>query len=175
MKNKIFVGSGAEFLCLFSAAIINLPIMALVLKLVDMFVALDFFPVIIIRLIVSVLTVSGITGAVCYLTAYRSAAFNVSLFSGNYLFAAIIQLAFSLLLKFRPFIAGGTQYLAGIFEHGSAFSSLDDIEYIGLIDYLLAFMILSVITYAASIICGVIGKSNRLRDREKLLSDNGNQ
>lgn len=172
MKNKFFVGSGVVFLCLFSATLLNLPIMALVLKAVDLFVEVDFFAEAIIRLVVSVMTVAGISGAVCYLVAYRSALFNTSLFLGNFSIAALVQLAISLLLKFATFIAGGTLYLAGLFEHGTGFTANEDIEFIGLIDYLLAFIILSLITVLTSIICGKIGAKKRLKDREELISGN---
>ncbi len=172
MKNKFFVGSGAVFLCLFSATLLNLPIMALIIKAIDLFVEVDFFAEAIIRLFVSVLTVSGISGAVCYLVAYRSASFNASLFLGNFSISVLIQLAFSLLLKFAKFIAGGTLYLAGLFEHGRGFTATEDIEFIGLIDYLLAFFILSLITALTSIVCGKIGAKKRLKDREDLLSGN---
>ena len=168
MKNKFFIGSGTAFLCILSACLLNLPIMALVLKIIDLFVELEFFARIVVSLAVSVICVSGIQGAVRYFAAYRSASFDIRMFSANFWTATVLQLAIALLLKFATFIAGGTVYLAGIFEHGAAFSSLDDIEYIGLLDYLPAFFILSLLAYGISLVCVIIGKKKRLKDRAEL-------
>ena len=41
MKNKFFVGSGVMFLCLFAACLLNLLVMSLVFKLVDLFTAAE--------------------------------------------------------------------------------------------------------------------------------------
>lgn len=170
MKNKLFVGSGVMLLSIFLACLLNLPVMWLSLKIVDLFVALEFFGKITVSLVVSVISVSGILGAIRYLVAYRSASFDVAGFTLSYVIATIFQLAVSLLLKFPTAIAGGTVYLAGIFEHGSYFSSLSDIDTIGLLDYLPAFLIISVIVYLVNLICGCVGKKKRIKDREDVLS-----
>ena len=172
MKNKLFVGSGVMLLSILLACLLNVAAMWLVLKFVDVFVAVGFFGRIIISLVVSVVVISGLLGAVRYLVAYRSAEFDLSGFSISYLFASLIQLVIAFLLKFAPAVAGGTVYLAGIFEHGSQFSNVSDIEYIGILDYLPAFVILSVFIYVVNIACGYIGKNKRLKDREELLSNN---
>ena len=172
MKNKIFVGSGVMLLSILLACLLNVAAMWLVLKFVDVFVAVGFFGRIIISLVVSVVVISGLLGVVRYLVSYRSAEFDISGFSFSYLFASLMQLIIAFLLKFAPAVAGGTVYLAGIFEHGSQFSNVSDIEYIGILDYLPAFVIISVVVYIVNIACGYIGKSKRLKDREELLSNN---
>ena len=172
MKNKIFVGSGVMLLSILLACLLNVAAMWLVLKFVDVFVAVGFFGRIIISLVVSVIVISGLLGVVRYLVSYRSAEFDISGFSLSYLFALLMQLIIALLLKFAPAVAGGTVYLAGIFEHGSQFSNVSDIEYIGILDYLPAFVIISVVVYIVNIACGYIGKIKRLKDREELLSNN---
>ena len=170
MKNKIFIGSGVMLLSIILACLLNVVAMWFVLKVVDLFVEVEFFGRIILSLVVSVIVISGLLGAVRYLVAYRSAEFDLSGFSLSYLFATLMQLVISLLLKFAPAVSGGTVYLAGIFEHGSQFSSVSDIEYIGLLDYVPAFFIFSVVIYAVNVACGVIGKKKRLKDRADTLS-----
>ena len=165
MNKKHFVGSGVSFLSIFLACLLNFLIMGLVLVIVELFVETDFFAQVIIRLIVSIVSVAGISGVVTYFTAYKRAAYDVRMSSGNFWLATVLQLAISLLLKFTPIIAGGTVYLAGIFELGIEFNSAEDIEYIGLLDYLPAFLILSLIYYATIVICGFIGKNKRIKDR----------
>ncbi len=172
MKNKFFIGSGTAFLAILASCLLNLPIMMLVLKVIDLFVELEFFARIIVSLAVSVISVSGIQGAVRYFAAYRSASFDIKLFSANYWTATVLQLAIALLLKFATFIAGGTVYLAGVFEFGADFSSLDDIEFIGLLDYLPAFLILSLVAYGVSVLLGYLGKKIRLKDRSELVGGN---
>ena len=172
MKNKLFVGSGVAFLSLFLACLLNLLLMSFGLKIVDMFVATDYFAQNVIRLVISVISISGIIGAVRYLVSYRTADFSISVFSSSYFVAAFFQLLVSVLLKFHPIIAGGSLYLAGIFEFGSAFSSSDDIDYIGLLDYLAAFVLLTLVTYAIGLLLGIIGKNKRLKDRSELIGEN---
>lgn len=172
MKNKIFTGSGVMLLSILFSCLLNIVVLWFVLKVVDLFVEVEFFGRIIMSIVVSTLVISGLLGAIRYLVAYRTAAFDLAGFSISYLFATLIQFAIAFLLKFAPAVAGGTVYLAGIFEHGSQFSNVSDIEYIGLLDYIPAFFILSAVVYVINVACGYIGKNKRLKDRAEILSSN---
>ncbi|MBO5415206.1 MAG: hypothetical protein J6A83_01075 [Clostridia bacterium] len=170
MKKRLFSESGFVFLFIFSACLVNLAVMALAVKIVNLFIVVDYFSAAVIRLITSCVTVSGMLGAIVYFISYRKADFSFGLSSGAFWLATALQLLISVLFKFNPFIGGGSLYLAGFFEHGSSFDSISSVEYIGIIDYLLAFAILALFNYAVYSVCGFIGKYKRLSDRKKLLS-----
>ncbi len=174
MKKQFLKETGSMFLCIFAACLVNLAAMSLAVKIVNLFVEVDYFMAVIIRLIVSFVVVSGIIGAVTYLLSYKLAEFNAKSSLCTFSLAIVLQLLLCILLKFYPFIGGGTVYLAGIFESGAAFTSASYIEYIGFIDYLLAFVIFSAGYLVTLLICGKIGEKKRIRDREELLSNNQN-
>ena len=62
-------------------------------------------------------------------------------------------------------------YLAGIFEHRTALSA-EGWEYVGIIDYLLAFLIFTAVYYVTCVVCGKVAVKNRLRDRAELIGEN---
>ena len=171
MKKTFFLDAGIQFLYIFSACILNLLISGVALKIVDTFVLLDYSVLCIIRMAVSAIAVAGILGALTYLLSYRKASFSAGYFTGTFFAGAALQLAISLLFKFRAFISGGVMYLAGIFEHGTALSA-EGWEYVGIIDYLLAFFIFTVVYYVTCVVCGKVAVKKRLRDRAELIGEN---
>lgn len=175
MKKQFWMETGALFLSIFAACLLNLLLMPFILRVIDLFVEVEYFPQMIIRVIISLAVVAGIPAVVRYLVSYRKAEFNVARASLCFALATVFQLLISILLKFYPFISGGVLYLAGIFEHGAGFSSSAQIEEIGFIDYILAFVAFSAVYYVAYIVCGKIGVVKRLKDREELLSSNNNE
>lgn len=171
MKKTFFIDSGIQFLYIFSACILNLLISGILLKMVDTFVLLDYSVLCIIRMAVSAIAVAGILGALTSLLSYRKASFSAGYFTGTFFAGAALQLAISLLFKFRAFISGGVMYLAGIFEHGTALSA-EGWEYVGIIDYLLAFLIFTAVYYVTCVVCGKVAVKKRLRDRAELIGEN---
>ena len=171
MKKTFFIDSGIQFLYIFSACILNLLISGILLKMVDTFVLLDYSVLCIIRMAVSAIAVAGILGALTYLLSYRKASFSAGYFTATFFAGAALQLAISLLFKFRAFISGGVMYLAGIFEHGTALSA-EGWELVGIIDYLLAFLIFTAVYYVTCVVCGKVAVKNRLRDRAELIGEN---
>lgn len=171
MKKTFFIDSGIMFLYIFSACILNLLIAGITLKIIDAFVLLEYFAISTVKMAVSGIAVAGILGALTYLLAYRKASFSAGYFTGTFFAGAALQLAISVLFKFRTFISGGVMYLAGIFEHGTALSA-EGWEYVGIIDYLLAFLVFTAVYYLTCIICGKVAVKKRLRDREELIGGN---
>ena len=171
MKKTFFIDSGIQFLYIFSACILNLLISGILLKMVDTFVLLDYSVLCIIRMAVSAIAVAGILGALTYLLSYRKSSFSAGYFTGTFFAGAALQLAISLLFKFRAFRSGGVMYLAGIFEHGTALSA-EGWEYVGIIDYLLAFLIFTAVYYVTCVVCGKVAVKKRLRDRAELIGEN---
>ena len=144
-------------------------------RVADMFVEIDYFAAVVIRLVVSILVVAGALGAITYMLSYHLAEFDAKRSVATFSLATLFQFLLCLLLKFHPSVGGGVVYLAGIFEHGVSFSSGADIEYIGFVDYMLAFFAISVIYFLTLIICGKFGVKRRLHNREELLSKNNDE
>ena len=168
MKKQFFSMCGVLFLCIFGACLLNLAVMSIVLKIANILVVVEPFTEVVIRLVVSLIVVAGIPSAVAYLVSYRMAKFDTKNACGTFCVAAVFQLLLALLLKFHPFISGGVLYLAGIFESGSSFANGADIEYVGIIDYLLAYVICFSFGLTSYLIFGKLGMKKRLRDREEL-------
>lgn len=171
MKKNFLIDSGIMFLYIFSACVLNLLIAGVTLKIIDAFVLLEYFALSTVKMAVSGLAVAGILGALTYLLAYRKASFSAGYFTGTFFAGAAVQLLLSVLFKFRTFISGGVMYLAGIFEHGTALSA-EGWEYVGIIDYLLAFLIFTAVYYVVCVVCGKVAVKNRLRDRAELIGEN---
>ena len=171
MKKNFLIDSGIIFLYIFSACILNMLVSGLVIKIIDAFVLLEYFALNIAKMAVSGIVVAAILGALTYLLAYRKASFFARYFSATFFAGTAVQLALSILFKFRTFISGGVMYLAGIFEHGSDIYA-EGWEYVGIIDYLLAFFIFTAVYCLTCIICGKVAVKKRLRDRAELIGDN---
>ena len=77
MKKRFFAEMGFVFLFIFSSCLVNLAVMEIVVKVVDLFVVVDYFTAVILRLVVSAVTVSGMVGAINYLLAYKKAEFDL--------------------------------------------------------------------------------------------------
>lgn len=171
MKKKIFAEIGACYLSIFAACFLNLFVMSLVINIADLFVEVSFFAQIIIRCIVSALTVGGIVGSVNYLVSYRRAEYNPIKSLITVSSAVLIQLLLSILLKFRDFIGGGSIYLASILHFGSSLKVSSDAEYITFVEYITAFAVYAVFLIAVYMLCGYFGKKIRHNDREELLKN----
>lgn len=171
MKKRFFAEMGFVFIFIFSSCLVNLAVMEIAVKIVDLFVVVDYFTAVIVRLVVSAVTVSGMVGAINYLLSYKRAEFEIGVYSGSFWLATLVQLLLSVLFKFHPFIGGGSFYLAGLLEHGSSFDSSSAVEYIGIIDYLIAFVIFALFDYAVCAVLGILGARKRKADREALVSE----
>lgn len=170
MKKQFFSMCGVVFLCIFGACLLNLVVMALVLKILNLFIVVEPFTEVVVRLVVSLLCVAGVPSAVAYLVSYRMARFDVKNALATFCAASVFQLLLALLLKFHPFISGGVLYLAGIFESGSSFANGADVEYVGIIDYLLAYAVCFVVGLLSYLVFGKLGTVKRLKDREELIN-----
>ncbi len=167
MKKNFLIDSGITFVYLFAACLMNMFVTSIAIKIIDAFVFLEYFPLNIAKLVLSLIVVSGILGTVIYLLSYRKAEFSVGGFAARFGVAAVLQLALSVLLGFHPFISGGVKYLAGVFEHGMDLSA-DVWNTVGIFDYIFAFIIFTVFYLVVSLVCGKIAVKKRLRDREEL-------
>jgi hypothetical protein len=171
MKKQIFANSLIYFVCIIAACLINLAVSALVLKILNAFIVVDYFVSSIINAVISFVVVSGIIGAVMFYEGYKAAEFNVGLTAASFSLSGVYHLIISLVLMFYPFIAGGTRYLAGLMSLWDSFDGIEAVADIYLWAYLVAFVIYFAVQLGVALCCGVWGKNKRLKNREELLAN----
>ena len=167
MKKNFLIDSGIIFFYLFAACLMNMFVTSIAIKIIDAFVFLEYFPLSIVKMALSLIIVSGILGTVIYLLSYRKAEFSAGGFTARFCVGAAAQLALSVIFGFHAFISGGVKYLAGVLEHGADLAA-DNWEFVGIFDYLIAFAVFAVVYLVVALICGKVAVKNRLRDREEL-------
>lgn len=168
MKKQFFVNSLVYFVAIFAACLVNVAVSALVLKILNLFIVVDYFIGAICCAIVAFIVVGGVVASLSFFESYKSVEFAPGRILGSVGLAGIYHLAISTLLGFYPFAAGGTRYLAGLISMGNKFDSLDRIVDIYLWEYLLAFGIYLVLEIIAAEVCGYLGKRRRIKIRESL-------
>lgn len=168
MKKKI--GNNALFylICLVVACLLNLLASALMIKIVNLFIEVEYFEGAVIRIVSSLLMNGLVLGAVCWYDSHHTAEFQPFLTVWSLLIASVVHLLLCIVLMFTPFMAGGVRDLAGVLTLGDHFDSKAMIEEITLWMYLLAYGIFVLFEAAVCLACSWIGKTRRLRQREEL-------
>lgn len=169
MKNKK-IGTNAIFylICMVVACVLNLAVSALLVKIVNLFIEVEYFEAAIVRIVSSLLTSGVILGAVAFFESHKTLEFTPAPMLFSLLMAGGAHLILCIVLMFTPFMAGGVRELAGVLSMGDHFNSASMIEDIYLWMYLVAFAIHLAYEIAVCMLCGWLGKWKRLRDRSKL-------
>ena len=175
MKKQTVVNAVVYLICFVVACILNLAVSWLLLKIVDAFVALDYFGESVVRIVSGFLTGGVVIGAVVGRECFKSLEFRPLSLVASLAMAGGAHLLLCLLLMFYPFIAGGVRDLAGVIGMGSKFDSASEIEKIYLWQYLLAFVIDLVYRIGIALLAGYLGKATRLKNRENLKGFSGSE
>ncbi len=168
MKKRFFAEALVFFAALIGASLVNLLTCSLAVKIVNLFIVVEYFEAAIVSSIMSFITICGVIAALGYYDGFKRAEFFVGRSIGEVALAGAMQLVLSIPLMFYPFIAGGTRYLAGLIDMGSNFNSADRIEDIYLWTYLGAFAIYLALEIGTCALFGIIGKKRRLKQRREL-------
>ncbi len=171
MKKQFWVGVLVWLLALLGGCLVNLLVCSVAIKIVNLFIVVEFFEAAIIRTIASFVTLGCVVGALTYLESFRKAEFTPWGTAAQLSLAGLGQLILSIPLMFYPFVAGGTKYLAGLIDMGKSFNSVEKIEDIYLWTYLASFVIYLVLEIAIAVLLGMLGKKMRLKQREELLTE----
>ena len=171
---KILVGAGIDLLVWFVACLVSIPIMAIALRIVNLFVVVTVPVAITVRLIFSIIAVCGVLGSISYLVSYHTASFSMGSSLLYLSIASVGRLLLSVLLKFYPFIAGGSQYLGATLFY-SDITDMKLLTDLRLVEYVIAFLILTVLEIACFTVCGKLGEKNRIKARNALLDPDGVQ
>ncbi len=172
MKKQLLYGSITYFVTMVAACLVNLLVCMMTVKIVNLFIVVDYFAAAVIRTVTSFIVTGGVVGAMAYYDAYKKADVNVGMTASCISLGGVAHLALSVPLMFYPFIAGGTRYLAGLIYMGSRFDSAERVGDIYLWTYLLAFGVYWIVQLISAVSCGYIGKSRRLAVRRSLTENN---
>ena len=168
MKKQTLVNAAVYLICFVVACVLNLAVSWLLLKIVDSFVALNYFGQSVVRIVSGFLTGGAVIGAVVGRECFKSLEFRPLPLVASLSMAGAVHLLLCLILMFYPFIAGGVRDLAGVIGMGSKFDSETDIEKIYLWQYLLAFVIDLAYKIGVACLVGYLGKAKRLKNRESI-------
>ena len=168
MKKQFLVNGITYLVCMVAAALLNLAVSALVVKIVNLLVAPDFFVIAIVRAVTGMVTVCVVLGAVVGYEGYKTLSFSMPKILLTVLGASIIHFAIAFLFKFYPFIAGGTQYLGGILEYGSAFDSFEAVSDVSLWAYIASFWISKIAELTVAPLACFVGMKKRINNRKTI-------
>ena len=143
----------------------------LIVKVLTLCVAIDYYTLSIIRAAIYMIGVSAILAIVAYRGGYKTAYYSipVTLISG--FIACVLHLLFALLFRFEAFCSGGVRFITGLTKFGSRLSESSDIAKLPLIDFFVAFFACGAIYVVIMTVFQVIGAKTRLIDREELTSE----
>ena len=168
MKKQAVMDAVVYFICFVAACLLNLAMSWLLLKIVDSFLALEYFGQSVVRIVSGFLSGGIVVGVVVGWERYKSLELRFPSLALSMALAGVAHLVLCLLLMFYPFIAGGVRDLAGVIAMGSDFSSKEDIKDIYLWQYLLAFVIDLAYKIGIAMLGGYLGKKKRLKNRETI-------
>ena len=83
-------------------------------------------------------------------------------------FAAVLHLGVGILLGFPVWITGGVKWLAGVIEYGDRLYGSQYMQDIALRNYLLAFLIFTVVYLVIKYVFGYLGRYYRIKQRIEL-------
>ena len=168
MKKQLWIDALTALVTMVAASLLCLAVSALAIKIVNLFIEVDYFVGAIIEAVSAFLVFGGMIGAIHFFDGYKRVEFRPSGICASVALGGVFHLALSILLVFHPMIAGGTRSLAGLVQMGSGFDSRAWVEYIYLWTYLAAFAIYLVFQMAVSLVCGYCGKKYRLYNRTQI-------
>ena len=168
MKKQITTNAIGYLACMVAACLLNLAVSTLLVKIVNLFIVVEYFEAAIVKLISGFLSCGAVLGAMTFRMGYKSVQFRPLSLLASLVLAALMHLVLCLVLMFHPFISGGVRELAGVLAMGDAFDGADMIGEIYLWTYLAAFWIDFAVQAVVALLCGFLGKRTRLKGRETL-------
>ena len=168
MKKQITTNAIGYLVCMLVACLLNLAVSSLLVKIVNLFIVVEYFEAAIVRLISGFLTCGAVLGAMSFRQSYKSLEFRPMSLVASLALAGVAHLLLCLLFMFHPFVAGGVRSLAGVLALGDGFDGADMLDEIYLWTYLGAFLIDLGVRTAVTLTCGYLGKRTRLKGRQTL-------
>ncbi len=156
------------FLYIFGSCILVMLAEALLVSVIEKFVALPYSVLTIIRIVIYTLGVTAILAVLGYFEGYREGACPLGETIGGGILATVLHLLFAMLFKFQGFVSGGVRFTAGLLHNGM------DITYESLINktpyglFLLVFVGYAAVYLVTLTVAKYFGAQKRVMDRADL-------
>ena len=142
-----------------------------IVKVVTLLFVIDDFTLCIIRTVIYTLGVNAILCILAYKEGYRSAVSSpLSTFIAGAM-ATVMHLLFALLFSFEAFSAGGVRFIVGLYKFGSRLSESSLIANLPRSEFIVIFIVNSLIYCALMAVAQAIGAKRRIIDRRDLTKD----
>ncbi len=156
------------FLYTFGSCILVMLAEALLISVIEKFVALPYPVLTIIRIVIYTVGVPSILAVLGYFEGYREGVCPIGETVISGILASVLHLLFAMLFKFQGFVSGGVRFTAGLLHNGM------DITYDSLINetpygmFLFVFVVYAAVYFTALIIAKYFGAQKRVIDRAEL-------
>lgn len=156
------------FLYIFGSCILVMLAEALLVSVIEKFVALPYSVLTIIRIVIYTPGVTAILAVLGYYEGYREGVCPLGETIGGGVLATVLHLLFAMLFKFQGFVSGGVRFTAGLLHNGM------DITYESLINktpyglFLLVFVGYAAVYLVALTVAKYFGAQKRVMDRADL-------
>lgn len=149
--------------CFFARLFSNIAV-----KLVDLFVALEFISASGVRAVTLTLFSAFFIFYISFKYGYHTASFDKSENALGALLGVIAHFLLSLVTLFSPWVSGGTKHIGGFIAFGDNYTSMEHMRNIPMLTLILIGVVMALV-FAGLIIIGTLeGVKKRLRDRAEL-------
>ena len=149
--------------CFFARIFSNMAV-----KLVDLFVALEFISASGVRAVTLTLFSAFFIAFISFKYGYHTASFEVKENVVGALVGTGIHFLLALVTLFSPWVAGGTKHIGGFIAFGDNYTSIEHMKNIPMLTLILIGALMALV-FAGLIIIGTLeGVKKRLRDRAEL-------
>ena len=151
------------------SCLISIAVDALLVKIITGFIGeVSYFIGAIIHVITMIIGAGLPLAAISYMIAFHLGDFSPlnSVIEGSV--AAVLHLGVGILLGFPVWITGGVKWLAGAIEYGDRLYGSQYMKDIALRNYLLAFLIFTVVYLVIKYVFGYLGRYYRIKQRIEL-------
>lgn len=156
------------FLYIFFSCLCALAIEALVVKIIDRLVVLNYFQLTLIRAVIYCVTTFSLIFIFAFFEGYREAKFHLPTTIFPSVLALIPHFLFSLLFKFSGFISGAVIFVSGLIKHGLSISNTEQLSGTSYKTVIPVYVLFGIIYCLIITGAKLLGKTKRLSDREKL-------
>lgn len=156
------------FFYFFGGCVVVMFAEAMLMFLVDKFVALPYFTLAVIRIVIYSLGIPAVVGVLGYFEGYREASCHVGeTILGGLAAEAIPHFLMAALFHFQPFASGAVRFCAGLMVAGSSFVE-EDLKSTTPLQLIGFFVLYAVIYIAVLTVAKYLGASKRIVDRASL-------
>lgn len=156
------------FIYFFGSCFVVMLAEALLTKIVNQFVLLDYFPLTIIRVVIYSIGVPAIIAALGYFEGYREAYISHGETAISCALALIPHILFAMLFKFEAFVSGAVRFVAGFIHNGTGITNDNLVNKTPYHLFLIVFAAYGIVYSLVLLYSRSLGASKRLCDRAEL-------